>query len=212
MIAIDCSRTRHTLGTPPAASTEDNDGARPPLGRVARSRGANRGPTPSWRADLGQSDAGDENAITVAWEVLGGSTSGQDYVLTNGTLFAHADPEATPFSNRGVHSAAGDRRRERGARRNVLIRLRTPTELPSGIEAPPTLVTNGVLDVCGDTYVVDDDQSEITVGGGVGNGRGRGDTGAVHDLAERPDEPGADGDVSSVGPGGGRERLPGFSA
>ncbi|MGE3310991.1 MAG: Calx-beta domain-containing protein [Limisphaerales bacterium] len=123
----------------------------------------------------GNPDEGPENAVTVAWEVLGGTaTLDADYVLTNGTLtFEYADPEGDePWGNRVATiplQIVDDSLVERDE--TFLIRLRiAPTEIASeDPETPPTLVTNGVLDVYTvHTYtIIDDDASVVSVGAEV---------------------------------------------
>lgn len=124
----------------------------------------------------GNPDDGPENAVTVTWDVLGGTaTLEEDYLLAQGTLvFAYSDPEGdAPWENRVATiplQILDDRLMERDE--SVLIRLRiAPTEILSeDPEVPPTLVTNGLLDVFTvHTYtIVDDDASEVTVTSGVG--------------------------------------------
>ncbi|MBX3744483.1 MAG: PKD domain-containing protein [Verrucomicrobiae bacterium] len=119
----------------------------------------------------GNPDEGDDNIVTVAWEILGGSaTRGVDYTLTNGTLsFAYLDPEEDePLANRLAFIPLlilDDDLPEPDE--TILIRLRiAPTLLPSDDpESPPNLVTNGVLDVYAvHTYtILDDDLASVRV-------------------------------------------------
>lgn len=119
----------------------------------------------------GNPDEGDDNIVTVAWDILGGSaTRGVDYVLTNGTLsFAYLDPEDDePLANRLAFiplQILDDDLPEPDE--TLLIRLRiAPTALPSeDPETPPNLVTNGVLDVYTvHTYtILDDDLASVRV-------------------------------------------------
>ncbi|MCC6233494.1 MAG: PKD domain-containing protein [Verrucomicrobiales bacterium] len=115
----------------------------------------------------GNPDENPENAVTIAWEALGGSaTAGTDYILTNGTLtFSWGDPTSeTPLTNRIAFiplELINDTLAE--ADETVLIRLRiAPTIIPAeDPEQPPNLYTNGVLDVFAvHTFtILDDDQS-----------------------------------------------------
>lgn len=117
---------------------------------------------------------GEENAVTVAWEVLGGSaTAGTDYVLTNGTLvFAYANPDGDgPLSNRVATiplTVVDDLLAETDE--TVVVRLRiAPTVIPSeDTNQPPQSFTNGLLDVYAvHTFtIVDDDRSSLRVWAG----------------------------------------------
>ncbi len=119
----------------------------------------------------GNPDEGDENAVTVDWEVLGGTArNGEDFVLEQGTLlFSYADPEGDqPLSNRVAFiplQIVDDALVE--SDETIVVRLRiAPTLLPSDdAEAPPNLVTNGVLDVYSvHTYtILDDDHAIVSV-------------------------------------------------
>jgi hypothetical protein len=165
----------YTLGQASGAEVTlaDNGDALPAVGFVLLN---SRGLESQEEANLavrisGNPDDGDDKAVTVAWEVLGGTASqGVDYVLTNGTLaFAYVDPEGDePLSNRIQIiplKVINDLLPETDE--NLLVRLRiAATELPSeDTNNPPTLVTNGVLDVFAvHTYtILDDDQSQIEV-------------------------------------------------
>ncbi|MBL9135323.1 MAG: PKD domain-containing protein, partial [Verrucomicrobiales bacterium] len=165
----------YTLGQPSGAEVKllDNGDAQPAVGFMLLN---SRGPESQEQANLvvrisGNPDEGDDKAVAVAWEVLGGTaTQGSDYVLTNGTLqFAYLDPEADePLSNRIQIiplEVINDLLPETDE--NLLVRLRiAAVELPSeDTNNPPTLVTNGVLDVFAvHTYIIqDDDQSQIDV-------------------------------------------------
>ncbi len=165
----------YALGVPSGAAVTivDNNDSEPAVGFALLSSSALESRTePELSVRIsGNPDEGDENAVTVAWEAIGGSaTRGTDYVLTNGTLtFAWADPESdTPLINRIAFiplQLLNDSLAEPDE--TVLIRLRiAATELPAeDPEQPPTLVTNGVLDVySAHTFtILDDDQSVWTV-------------------------------------------------
>lgn len=165
----------YTLGQPSGAEVTlvDNGDALPAAGFALLQ---SRGPESREEANLavrisGNPDEGDDRAVTVAWEVLGGTASnGADYVLTNGTLvFAYVDPEGDePLANRIQLiplKVINDLLPE--ADESVLVRLRiAATELPSeDTNNPPTFVTNGVTDVYAvHSYtILDDDQSQIEV-------------------------------------------------
>ncbi|MCC7376001.1 MAG: PKD domain-containing protein [Verrucomicrobiales bacterium] len=165
----------YTLGQPSGAEVTlvDNGDAQPAVGFVLLS---SRGLESQENANLavrisGNPDEGDDKAVTVAWEVLGGSASnGSDYVLTNGTLvFSYTDPEGDePLGNRiGIIPLKVINDLLPEPDENLLVRLRiTGTELPSeDTNNPPTFVTNGVSDVYAvHTYtILDDDQSRIEV-------------------------------------------------
>ena len=165
----------YALGVPARAGVRllDNDDSALAVGfALLSTRGAESKTDPELVVRIaGNPDEGPENAVTVAWQVLGGTASqGADYVLTEGTLvFEYEDPEGdTPWANRVATiplQIIDDTLVERDE--TLLIRLRiAPTEIPSeDPEAPPTLVTNGVLDVFSvHTYtIVDDDASEVSV-------------------------------------------------
>lgn len=165
----------YSLGDPARAAIDLQDAGdlQPAVGFALLTSG---GPESATQPELavrisGNPDEGPENAVTVAWEVLGGTASnGTDYVLTNGTLvFSYTDPEGgSPLTNRLAFiplQVVDDAIAE--PEESVLIRLRiAPTVIPSeDTNTPPTLVTNGVLDVYPvHTYTIrDDDLAEVRV-------------------------------------------------
>ncbi len=166
----------YALGVPARAGVRlsDNDDSALAVGfALLATRGLESKTDPELVVRIsGNPDDGPENAVTVAWEVLGGTaTLDTDYVLTNGTLtFEYADPAGDePWGNRIATiplQVVDDILVERDE--TLLIRLRiAPTEIASeDPETPPTLVTNGVLDVYTvHTYtIVDDDASVVSVG------------------------------------------------
>jgi hypothetical protein len=165
----------YALGVPARAGITllDNDDPEVAVGfALLTSRGPESMTAPELVVRIsGNPDEGPENAITVAWEVLGGTaTRGVDYVLEAGTVvFEYADPDGDePLGNRVATiplQVLDDSLVEPDE--SLVIRLRiAPTEMASeDPEAPPTLVTNGLLDVLsGHTYtIVDDDAAEVTV-------------------------------------------------
>ncbi|MBL9128792.1 MAG: hypothetical protein JNL97_14155, partial [Verrucomicrobiales bacterium] len=165
----------YVLGVPARAgiALADNDDTEVAVGfAVLASRGPESKEDPELVVRIsGNPDEGPENAVTVTWEVLGGSaTAGDDYVIDEGTVsFEYADPEGDePLGNRVATiplKVIDDLLVERDE--TVLVRLRiAPTELPAeDPEAPPTLVTNGVLDVYSvHTYtILDNDASVVSV-------------------------------------------------
>jgi len=181
----------YALGVPARAGVElvDNDDSALAVGfALLSTRGLESKTDPELVVRIsGNPDEGAENAVTVAWEVLGGTaTRDVDYVLDQGTLvFEYEDPEGdTPWANRVATiplQIVDDSLVERDE--TLLIRLRiAPTEIPSDDpEVPPTWVTNGVLDVFTvHTYtIVDDDASEVSVEPVVGVAEEGGTTPAV---------------------------------
>lgn len=165
----------YSLGTPARAAIRlvDNGDAEPAVGfALLSSSGPESRTDPELAVRIsGNPDEGDDTAVTVAWEVLGGTARlGQDYVLTNGTLvFPYADPEGDePLSNRVAFiplQVVNDRILETDE--TIVVRLRiAPTTLASeDPEAPPNVVTNGILDIFAvHTYtIIDDDLGLITV-------------------------------------------------
>ncbi len=165
----------YTLGTPSDAGIplEDNGDSELAVGfALLSSRALESRPDPEVVVRIsGNPDEGADNAVTVDWEVLGGSaTLGTDYILTNGTVsFPWADPASeTPLTNRIAViplQVIDDLLPE--ADETVVIRLRiAPTVIPAeDPEQEPTIVTNGVLDVFAfHTFtILDDDLSEWSV-------------------------------------------------
>jgi ribosomal 50S subunit-recycling heat shock protein len=165
----------YAIGTPSRAAVtlEDNGDTTPAAGFALL---ASQAPESRTNPELavrisGNPEEGELNAVTVFYELLGGSaTLDQDYVLTNGTLvFPYGDPAAdTPLTNRIAFvplQVIDDLRLEPDE--TILVRLRIgPTIIPSeDTNQPPQVQTNGVTDVYAvHTFtILDDDRSVVTV-------------------------------------------------